>query len=79
MEQQHQTYEETNQEQKYTEYQLVPKLYRYKIEQTRYGARITAHGDNISDVVLDYMQIRQRLEANGFKVAPESGGFGAAE
>lgn len=51
------------------------KTYKYKIEQCARGARITVHSDKIDEVVYDYMEIRARLESNGFKIAPESGGF----
>ena len=54
-------------------------VYKYKIEQTRGGARVTVHGDTSDEVVYDYMEIRGRLEANGFKIAPESGGFSQSD
>jgi hypothetical protein len=50
---------------------LQTKTYRYKIEQTTKGARITVHGDTINEVVADYTRLRIRLEQEGFKIAPE--------
>lgn len=47
------------------------KGFKYKIEQTGKGARITVHGDSLDDTVMDYMQLRQRLQAEGFIIAPE--------
>lgn len=58
--------------------QVPIHVYKYKIEQTRGGARVTCHGDQIDEVVYDYMEIRGRLEANGFKIAPESGNGGGS-
>jgi hypothetical protein len=50
---------------------LQIKPYRYKIEQTTKGARITVHGDAIDEVVADYTRLRVRLEEEGFRIAPE--------
>jgi hypothetical protein len=50
---------------------LQTKTYRYKIEQTAKGARITVHGDAIDEVVADYTRLRIRLEQEGFKISPE--------
>jgi hypothetical protein len=49
----------------------VIRTYKYKIEQTARGARITVHGDAIDEVVMEYATIRTKLESEGFKVAPE--------
>jgi hypothetical protein len=46
------------------------KTYKYKIEQTAKGARVTVHGDTIDEIVADYYRLRTKLEAEGFKVAP---------
>lgn len=45
--------------------------FKYKIEQTAKGARVTVHGDALNDVVNDYGKIRLLLVSSGFKVAPE--------
>ena len=45
--------------------------YKFKIEQTVKGARVTVHGDGLEEVVDDYAKIRLRLEEEGFKLAPE--------
>ena len=45
--------------------------FKYKIEQTAKGARITVHGDELCEVVKDYFELRARLKDAGFKVAPE--------
>jgi hypothetical protein len=50
---------------------LPVKAYKYKIEQTSRGARVTVHGDAIDEIVADYAKIRLKLESEGFKVAPE--------
>lgn len=50
---------------------LQTKTYRYKIEQTSKGARITVQGDAIEEIVADYTRLRIRLEQEGFKIAPE--------
>ena len=47
------------------------KAYKYKIEQTSRGARVTVHGDAIDEIVTDYARLRMKLESEGFKVAPE--------
>ena len=47
------------------------KAYKYKIEQTSRGARVTVHGDAIDEIVADYARLRMKLESEGFKVAPE--------
>jgi hypothetical protein len=52
--------------------QSIPiKSWKYKIEQTSKGARITVHGDEMTGVVNDYYELRNRLETAGFKIAPE--------
>lgn len=48
------------------------KGYRYRIEQTSNGARITVCGDAIDEIVADYTRLRLKLESEGFKVAPEA-------
>jgi hypothetical protein len=50
---------------------MALRTYKYKIEQTAKGARITVHGDAIDEVVADYCKLRTKLEQEGFKVAPE--------
>jgi hypothetical protein len=50
---------------------LPVKAYKYKIEQTSRGARVTVHGDAIDEIVADYAQLRLKLQSEGFKVAPE--------
>jgi hypothetical protein len=45
--------------------------YKYKIEQTSKGARVTVHGDALEETVDDYAKLRVRLEQEGFRVAPE--------
>ena len=45
--------------------------YKYKIEQTAKGARITVHGDDLSDIVDDYVILQNELTGRGFKIAPE--------
>ncbi len=47
------------------------KGYKYRIEQTDKGARITVCGDAIEERVTDYATLRLKLETEGFKVAPE--------
>jgi hypothetical protein len=49
----------------------VVRGFKYKIEQTAKGARITVHGDDMTSVVNDYFELRQRLETAGFRIAPE--------
>lgn len=51
--------------------QAVLKGYKYKIEQTSKGARVTVHGDALEETVSDYALIRARLETEGFTLAPE--------
>lgn len=55
----------------HTEMYTKIKGYRYKIEQTDKGARITVCGDAIDEIVTDYATLRLKLESEGFKVAPE--------
>lgn len=50
---------------------LQTTTYRYKIEQTTKGARITVQGDAIDEVVADYTRLKIRLEQEGFRIAPE--------
>lgn len=47
------------------------RTYKYKIEQTAKGSRITVHGDAIDEIIADYCRLRTKLESEGFKVAPE--------
>lgn len=47
------------------------RTYKYKIEQTAKGARVTVHGDAIDEIVIEYATLRTKLEQEGFKVAPE--------
>ena len=54
-----------------TESVAVVRGYRYKITQSSKGARIEVHGDSLEETVLDYAQLRQRLESEGFRIAPE--------
>lgn len=49
----------------------IKNSFKYKIEQTAKGARITVHGDNLNETLTEYKQMRQMLEADGIKVAPE--------
>lgn len=49
----------------------VLMTYKYKIEQTARGARVTVHGDRIDETVADYCTLRTKLESEGFKIAPE--------
>jgi hypothetical protein len=49
----------------------VVRGYKYKIEQTSKGARVTVHGDALEETVADYATIRQRLQTEGFTLAPE--------
>lgn len=53
------------------ELQTQVRGFKYKIEQTAKGARVTVHGDVLSDVVNDYGKIRLLLVSSGFKVAME--------
>lgn len=47
------------------------RSWKYTISQTSKGARITVHGDDISDLVDDYAIIRSELASRGYKIAPE--------
>jgi hypothetical protein len=47
------------------------KGYRYKIEQTDKGAKITVCGDAIDEIVADYTRLKVKLESEGFRIAPE--------
>jgi hypothetical protein len=47
------------------------RTYKFKVEQTAKGARVTVHGDAIDEVVADYCRLRTKLESEGFKLAPE--------
>ena len=47
--------------------------WKYKIEQTAMGARVTIHSMDIDEAVRDYGRIRQTLEDQGYPVAPENG------
>jgi hypothetical protein len=47
------------------------RSWKYKIEQSSRGARVTVHGDAIDEIVSDYCRLRTKLEQEGFKVAPE--------
>jgi hypothetical protein len=47
------------------------KGYRYRIEQTDKGAKITVCGNAIDEIVTDYVTLRLKLESERFKVAPE--------
>jgi hypothetical protein len=42
------------------------RTYKYKVEQTAKGARVTVHGDNLTEVIQDYGLIRKGLMAAGF-------------
>jgi hypothetical protein len=45
--------------------------YKYKIGQTSKGGGVTVHADSLEETVADYARIRQRLETEGYKLAPE--------
>lgn len=47
------------------------RTYKYEIEQTRKGARVTVHGDAMDEIVADYCRLRTKLDRVGFRVAPE--------
>ena len=49
----------------------MQRSWKFKIEQTARGSRVTAHGDDIDQVVADYILLKHKLEAAGQKVAPE--------
>jgi len=51
--------------------QPIVRGFKYKIEQTSKGARVTVHGDDMTSTVNDYYEMRHRLEIAGFKIAPE--------
>lgn len=53
------------------ETETVVRTYKYKIEQTAKGTRVTVHGDALEETVDDYAKLRLRLEEEGFKMAPE--------
>ena len=47
------------------------RSYKYKIEQTAKGARVTVHSDTIDEAVADYRNLRSKIESEGFKLAQE--------
>ena len=56
---------------KLQELSTIVRTFKFKVEQTAKGARITVHGDAIEEIVADYCRLRVRLEEEGFKIAPE--------
>ena len=47
------------------------RSWKYKIEQSSKGARVTVHGDVLDELIIEYQALRRGLERAGFKVAPE--------
>lgn len=56
-----------------TIHESVNREWKYKIEQTAGGARVTVHSNDIDEAVRDYGRIRKTLEEQGYPVAAENG------
>lgn len=54
-------------------HESAQREWKYKIEQTAMGARVTVHSMEIEEAVRDYGRLRKTLEEEGYPVAPENG------
>lgn len=47
------------------------RSWKFKIQQTARGARVTVHGDTLEQTVQEYIALKKLLFAQGEVVAPE--------